>query len=66
MVCIDGGSGVGSAKYQAPKTLEHVVLIIPLTKAKLQSQMANVLTPIPKLQWYLQFSPLSQRVTAGT
>jgi len=31
-----------SAKYQAPMTLEHVVLIIPLATAQLQSQMANV------------------------
>jgi hypothetical protein len=33
-----------SAKYQAPTTLEHVVLIIPLATAQLQSQMADVPT----------------------
>ena len=41
-----------SAKYQAPTTLEHVVLIIPLATAQLQSQMANVPTIAQLAQAY--------------
>ena len=35
-----------SAKYQAPTTPEHVVLIIPHAIVQLQSQMANVPTMV--------------------
>ena len=46
-----------SAKYQAPTTLERVVLIIPLATARLQNKMANVPTPmhanaIPNVQYF--------------
>ena len=41
-----------SAKYQAPTTLEHAVLIIPLATAQLQSQMANVPTMAQLAQAY--------------
>ena len=39
-----GEKSTYSAKYQAPTTLEHVVLIIPLATAQLQSHMAKVPT----------------------